>query len=104
MTLPECKNCKDTVKRQKHLDFLFGNFYFIFIREADAHTPQHISLMMVTISMERFQRNPKCGTLNCNNDTQRSTVLVNDLKYYALNAPILANSKESVDSTCLDQS
>lgn len=82
--------------------FLFGAFCFIFAGER--HLPQHFSLMIVTISVERFQSNPKCGTLNCNNDTQRSMELVNDLKYYALNAPILANSRESVDSTCPDQS
>lgn len=75
-----------------------------FSLERDIPTPQHISLMIVTISMERFQRNHKCRTLNCNNYTQRSMELVNDLKYYALNAPILANSGESVDSTCPDQS
>lgn len=92
-------------KKKKHSVFTFSTSCFIFVRvrHPPLH-PQHISLVMVTISMERFQRNPKCGTLKCNSDAQRSMGLVNDLKYYALNAPILANSKDSVDSTCPDQS
>lgn len=100
----QCKNGKEALQRQKHLAFLFGAFFASFSLERDKPPPQHISLVMVTISMERFQRNPKCRTLNCNNDTQRTTELLNDFKYYALNAPILANTRESVDSTCPDQS
>lgn len=86
------------------LCIFFVCFLFHFHWRETFQPPQPISLMIVTMSMERLQRNPKRRTLNCNNDTQRSMELVNDLKYYALNAPILANSGESVDSTCPDQS